>query len=325
VLWFGSAGPGIDGVALLNAVTVYTRDLRLAVEAAAPTPPPASAADAAGPASVLRARRARLGFWCAAGGARRTVVITTIDRAGRIESHTIEETPADEPDLYRAIALKLRTVVVAAVGTEVLTARGPPARPPTSSAETVNAAAESAATARPPSSAPSPRVFFSLGYLFSAPLGTAPLRSAVSGEAALRLGRAGELAFGVELAPRATANAGSGSVSVFDLPLALGARLVTRRARWAAGGGAFLAAHLLWASGVATDDGGATGSSFSVTAGVGVEALARLRLGGGFAGALRAYAEETIPNTWYLVRETPTLEIGPRVGLGLGLVFPAAF
>ena len=57
VLWFGSAGPGIDGVALLNAVTVYTRDLRLVVEAAAPTPP-AGAADAARPAAVLRARRA---------------------------------------------------------------------------------------------------------------------------------------------------------------------------------------------------------------------------------------------------------------------------
>ena len=76
-------------------------------------------------------------------------------------------------------------------------------------------------------------------------------------------------------------------------------------------------------AGTATDDGGATGSSFSVTVGAGVEALARLRLGRGFAGALRVYAEETIPNTWYLVRETPTLEIGPRVGLGLGLVFPA--
>jgi hypothetical protein len=326
VLWFGSAGPGIDGVALLNAVTVYTRDLRLAVEAADPMPPPAGAADAAGPAAILRARRARLGFWCAAEGARRTVVITTIDRAGRIESHTIEDTPADEPDLYRAIALKLRTVVVAAVGTEVLLASGrPPARPSPESVPTLTAPAESAATAGPPPSPPSPRVFFALGYLFSAPLGTAPLRSAVSGEAALRLGRAGELGLGFELAPRATANAGSGSVSVFDLPLALGARLVARRGRWAAGGGGFLAAHLLWASGVASDDGGATGSSFSVTTGVGVEALARLRLGRGFAGALRAYAEETIPNTWYLVRETPTLEIGPRIGLGLGLVFPAAF
>jgi hypothetical protein len=325
VLWFGSAGPGIDGVALLNAVTVYTRDLRLAVEAAEPTPPPAGAADVAGPAAILRARRARLGFWCVAEGARRTVVITTIDRAGRIESHTIEDTPADEPDLYRAIALKLRTVVVAAVGTEVLTARRPPARPPTDTVPTVNAAAESAAAARPPPSTTSPRIFFALGYLFSAPLGTAPLRSAVSGEAALRLGRLGELGLAVELAPRATANAGSGSVSVFDLPLSLRARLVTRRGWAAVGGGAFAAAHLLWASGVASDGGGASGGSFSATAGFGLEALARMRLGGGFAGEVRAYAEETVPNTWYLVRETPTLEIGPRLGLGLGVVFPAAF
>jgi hypothetical protein len=322
ILWFGATGPGVDGVALLNAVTVYTRDLRLAVEVADPTPPPADAADAAAPAAILRARRARLGFWCEAHADRRTIVITTVDRGARVESHAVENAAAGEPDLYRAIALKVRTVVVAAVGMEVLTAPRPPAPPEIETPPTVVATVVPLAEARPTSAPSRPALLFALGYRFSAPLGTAPLRNAAWAEAGLRLGRLAELALDVEVAPRSTGTAGAGSVSVFDLPIALAGRLVARRGRWAAGGGAFVAAHLLWASGNATDFGGAQADAFTLAGGVGLEALARVRLGGRFTGELEAYAEAGLPNTWFWVRETPTLEIGSRVGVAAGLAFP---
>jgi hypothetical protein len=321
VIWFGSTGSGIDGAALLDAVTVYTRDLRLAVEAADPTPPPTGPEGAAGPAAFLRARRARLGFWCEARAGRRTVAITTVDRAGRLESHVVEDAAADEPDLYRAIALKVRTVVVAAVGTEVLAAGGPPAPPPTENVPAVTVAAGPTDTARPTSAPIYRSPLLAIGYRFSAPLGTAPLRNAAWAEAGVRVGSAGEIAVGVEIAPRATATAADGSVSVFDLPLSLAARVVAHRPRWAAGGGAFGAVHLLWASGTATDFGGARGDAFSLAGGLGVEVLGRRELGSRVIGELRASAEALLPGTWYWVREAPTLEIGSRVGLGLGLAF----
>ena len=84
--------------------------------------------------------------------------------------------------------------------------------------------------------------------------------------------------------------------------------------------GPFVAAHLLWASADAAD--GATAASFSATAGAGAEALVRVRLSNLLGGELRAFAETPIPTTRYWVREVPTLELGPRVGLAVGLVFP---
>ena len=73
----------------------------------------------------------------------------------------------------------------------------------------------------------------------------------------------------------------------------------------------------------ATPAAGAAESSFTAAGGAGAEMLARLRLTGSLAAELRLYAEVPLPTTNYTLRGAQVVELGPRVGLGLGLAFPA--
>jgi hypothetical protein len=316
ILWFRSADTAsIDARALLDAVAVYTRDLGLAVRTAAePTAVPADAASARAAASALRAQGARLGFWCEMRVGAENAVLTVVAPDGHLELHTVERTGAQEAELYRAIGLKLRSVLVGTATPEPAPPRPPPAAPPPA------AATDSGVRAVPAAPPTAGRLFLSAGYRFSAPFDSGPLQHALAIDGALAIGRLFEIDAGTALAPKREQRVGSDAISVFDWPIMAGARVVRRGARFTVGGGVFGALHLLWAS--ATRDAMQT-SSFTIAGGAGAELLARLRLAGALAGELRLYAEVPVPTTHYFVGDVDALAIGPRAGVGLGLAFPA--
>lgn len=341
VLWLGpfDAG-GIDGRALLEAVAVYTRDLNLETRTATGIAPPAAAARAIGrdPAAgaAIRAQGARLGFWCEPAPDGQTTSLLMVDDDGRLELRVVEGA-GPGPELYRAIALKLRALLAASIGPEAPPA---PVEEPSLPPPPLGTAPVPAAPAPPPTTppsaaanvsativAPSPagesgRFFAALGYRISAPLGSGSLQQGATGEAGLRLGRAGELALGLAVETHATDTATIGTVSVFDLPIDVAARLVHRGRRVSWGGGGFVAAHLLWATANAYQ--GSRQTNFDVGSSVGLSALARGALGSSVRAEARLYLELPVPPTYYWIGQTSQiLEVGPRIGLGLALVFPS--
>jgi hypothetical protein len=64
-------------------------------------------------------------------------------------------------------------------------------------------------------------------------------------------------------------------------------------------------------------------TSFDLGGSVGLVTLVRGRLAGTVAAEARLSAELAVPGTTYWVGPTRLVELGPRVGLELGLVFPA--
>src|SRR6185312_4139085 len=213
--------------------------------------------------AARRAQGARLGFWCEPAADGQTTSLIIVDGDGRLELRVVEGA-GPGPELYRAIALKLRALLAASIGPEAPPAPveapslpppplGTPPVPPTPAPPPTappNAAATVSATivAPPPPAADSGRFFAALGYRISAPLGSGSLQQGATGEAGLRLGRAAELALGLAVETHATDTATIGTVSVFDLPIDVAARFVHRGRRVSWGGGGFLAAHLLWAT-----------------------------------------------------------------------------
>ena len=349
VLWLGPFDSGaLDGAALLEAVSVYTRDLSLETRTATDIPPPARPARDAGvdaaAGAAIRAHGARLGFWCEPAPDARTTALVIVDGEGRLEVRVVDSAGLDGPELYRAIALKLRAVLAATIGPEVAAlSGGAPRAPPSSAAPAAivppsggaTGAADAAAgggagavvVAASPVTPGAGRFFAELGYRISTPLGSGAIQQGAAGEAGAHLGRAVELALGAALETRASDSNGAGTVSLFDLPIDLEARWVwrgrgpSRFSRLSWGGGGFAAVHLSWAT--ATASTGAQQTSFALGSGVGLAALVRGALGRGIAGEARLYTELPLPSTTYWVQGTPVLDRGARVGLGLSLVFPA--
>ena len=320
VLWFRSsdAAATIDARALLDAVAVYTRDLGLTVRAAAdPAPVPADAPAAREASAALRAQGARLGFWCELRPGADVAVLTVIGTDGHLELHLVERTGAHEAELYRAIGLKLRSVLTGTAVPEP-TPVPPPAAPPPAPALAASVPTV-AARAEPPS--PARRPFVSLGYRLSSPVDNASARHALAIDARLPLGLLVEIYAGTELAARREDVVDTDTLSIFDWPLIAGARVVRRGGRATFGGGVFAALHLLWASASGTD--GMSERSFTAGGGTGAELLARLHLGGAVAGELRVYAEVPFPTTHFSLRGHEAVDLGARAGAGLGLVFPA--
>ncbi|HEY4395938.1 MAG TPA: hypothetical protein VGP64_17865 [Polyangia bacterium] len=351
LLWLGPFDTGaIDGPSLLEAVAVYTRDLNLETRTASDVPLPASAARAAGrdlaAGAALRAHGARLGFWCDPAPDGKTTTLLTVDTDGRLEARVVEAAGLDRAERNRAIALKLRAVLAATIGPEVL---APAAKTPASVAPPAEVTAvppAPIATAPQPAPAPSPaaaapvviakplplagpsRFFGVVGYRLSAPIGAGSFQQGAAGELGARLGRSAELALGAALETHATDAAGGETVSVFDLPVDVGARFMLRGPRLSFGAGGFAALHFLSASaGAAATAGTAAmaGTSFDLGGSVGLVALVRGRLAGTVAAEARFSGELAVPGTTYTVGQTHTrlVELGPRVGLDLGLVFPA--
>src|SRR5580698_5500504 len=89
ILWLGSRAPAaLDETALLQAVAVYTRDLRIAVRSEAGTaaegPLARTPAGIAQLVARLRADGARVAFWCEAGAPGGDIVLYTVDDRGAI-------------------------------------------------------------------------------------------------------------------------------------------------------------------------------------------------------------------------------------------------
>ncbi len=291
--------------------------------------------------ATLRAHGARLGFWCEPASDGKTTALIIVDGEGRLEVRVVESAGLDGPELYRAIALKLRAVLAATIGPEAAA----------SSAWGAARAAVVSGTGRG-------RGAIGQRHGTGRFSGTRRRRCAggVSGASGhgragpiLRLGRLPSL-YAAQLgsdtargrrrsgrAPRAlrsswrwgrrskrgrTDGTSAGTVSLFDLPIEVEARWVRRgRSRLSWGGGAFAAAHLSWATASAST--GAQQTSFNLGGGVGLAALVRGALGRGIAGEARLYTELPLPGTTYWVQGTPVLERGARVGLELSLVFPS--
>lgn len=341
VLWLGPFDTdAIDGPALLEAVAVYTRDLNLETRTASDIPLPASAARAAGrdatAGAALRAHGARLGFWCEPAPDGRTTTLLTVEADGRLEARLVEAAGLDRAELNRAIALKLRAVLAATIGPEVLgpaanaasaPAAPPPAAPPPTPAAPISVSAPVVAVQPPPHTRAS-RFFGVIGYRLSAPLGAGSFQQGAAGELGARFGRSLEMALGLAVQTHAFDSAGGETVSVFDVPIEIEARGMLHGPRLSFGAGGFAALHLLSASASASATAGAAamaGTSFDLGGSVGLMTLVRGRLAGTVAAEARFSAELAVPGTTYTVGQTQTrlVELGPRVGLDLGLVFPA--
>jgi len=316
ILWFRSSDAAtVDGRALLDAVAVYTRDLGLTVKAAPDfTAVPGDVPAAAAAAAALKAQGARLGFWCELRPNAELATLTVVAPDGHLELHLVERTGANEAELYRAIGLKLRSVLTGTAMPEPAIVRAPPPAPPPTPVDVGLRAA-------PAPAAPSRRPFVSLGYVLSTPVDSAAARHALAIDGALALGPWIEAHAGTELGPRLEQQVSADALSIFDWPIIAGARVVRHGPRISFGGGVFAALHLLWAS--ATPAAGAAESSFTAAGGAGAELLARLRITGSLAGELRLYTEVPVPTTHYSVRGVGAVDVGARAGIGLGLAFPA--
>ena len=354
LLWLGPFDTGsVDGPALLEAVAVYTRDLNLETRTASDIPLPSAAARAVGrdatAGAAIRAHGARLAFWCEPAPDGKTTTLTTVDVDGRLEARQVEAAGLDGAELNRAIALKLRAVLAATIGPEAVAAKpsavpGAAAPPPAPTAPEPAPATPLSAPAAPPSPPPaagapvmvaaaSPRptvapsrLFGVVGYRLSAPLGAGSFQQGAAGELGARLGRSVEVALGLAIETHATDGVGGETVSVFDLPIDVGARWMLRGPRLSWGAGGFAALHVLSASASASATASASAmatTSLDLGGSVGLVTLVRGKLAGTVAAEARLSGELAVPGTTYWVGQSQLVELGPRVSLNLGLVFPA--
>jgi hypothetical protein len=168
IVWFRSPdAAAVDGRALLDAVAVYTRDLGLTVRTAAATRPvPADAISAGDAVAALRAQGARLGFWCEMRPGADVAMLTVVAADGHLELHLVERTGAHEAEQYRAIALKLRSVLVGTAAPEPAIVVAPPPAPPAPPAPSAPAPAgpDLSLRARPPAPPPWMHLFMTIGY-----------------------------------------------------------------------------------------------------------------------------------------------------------------
>jgi hypothetical protein len=165
------------------------------------------------------------------------------------------------------------------------------------------------------------RLFTAAGYRLSVPVDGAPVRHALAVDALAALGTRFEVGLGTELGVRTQQAAGGDTVSVFGVPIRAAVHLVRRDPVLTLGAGPFVAVHLLWAN--VTTTTGSQAAPFTVAGGAGGELFARYRLTGEIAASLELFGEIAIPSTEYWVGNTPVLELGTAMGVGLGLVFPA--
>ena len=334
----------LDEGLLLDAVAIYTRDLGLSVVRVEDQPPsfliPATTDDAV---AVLRTRSARLGFWYQAAPDGRSLELFTVDGRKQMTRQPFVNDAAPGVDLYRAIALKIRVMVV---GAEAPAPPVPSAVPAGSASPGATAAGATASAAKPtggkssraaatavaerpssgpasepaPSSPASPSWLLGAGYALSLPSGSASWRHA----GALHLMRSFHAPFeaelGLELAPSDSLSASTGNLAVRDVPVRVGVRLVRRGPSWVVGLGVIAGAHLLFAHAASPD--ASTDRAWTSGAG-GLEFLARTGRHGGVAPELRLWVEAKVPHTRFLVKGgDPRFEAGSfGAGVSLGLTF----
>jgi len=374
--------------ALLDAVAIYTRDLGVTVlrsnDRRRPLAEPSALADIS---ELLRSRNARLAFWCQTRADGRSVELVVTDGRRYTTREAFERDGPAGPEIYRAIALKLRAALTgpeppspaaspnrdrgernaaqppigrgappgpegagdatsSGAGDRVRPADAPrsAARPPApriepsvpappSEASPAPALARPASPALPsetslgmgPAQSPPPHlVSLAVGYALSRPSGSAPWRNAAAIHGMASFDRRAEIDLGLEVAPAAERDVPTGFVSVTDLPLRLGARLVHRSGVYLLAAGALVGVHALFATATASSADRATESTRVLAASFGLELLARGPSVRGFAPEVRLFGEVNAPNTRFRVRGATALEPGAlTVGLGLGIAVPA--
>jgi hypothetical protein len=160
-----------------------------------------------------------------------------------------------------------------------------------------------------------------VGYALSLPSGSASWRHAAVLHATASLRRPVEAELAVELAPSDSQSGPTGSLSVVDVPLRMGVRLVRRGPSAVLGLGGFAGAHLLFAHALAAAPDTATDRTWAVTGAGGVEFMARAGQARGLVPELRVWVEAKAPRTRFLVRGAdPRFEAGSLgAGISLGL------
>jgi hypothetical protein len=117
ILYLVPTGPsGIDSRALADAVALYTRDLQLSVQQTQDDVSVPTAAAIERVTASLRARHARLAFWCVLAEDGRTVMLYTLDARGAAVTDAVNVAGLRGPDVHRAIALNLRGILTPSDG-----------------------------------------------------------------------------------------------------------------------------------------------------------------------------------------------------------------
>jgi hypothetical protein len=322
----------LDDQALLEAVTIYTRDLGLSVIARPGAPAVADAQGREQVAALLAASNARLAFWYELRGGpegREVILYTLASKPDDSSLHALRVRSPDEPGLYRALALKLRAVLTGAAASEPeepLPAAPPRAASPASPPQVDSVpprpevAAAPSLAARPATSPP--RAFVAVAYRLQLPLNPALVRHALLAEGAVPLGRRLRLHVTTELATQPTLTAPAGLATLFDWPLRVGLRVMGRRGRWSGGVGPVASLHVLLVRGVTND--GARGSARTAIAGLGAELVGMAHISAHVAAELRLLVEALVPGERFLLRGQTVLETrGVVFALGVGVVFAA--
>jgi len=344
----------VDERPLLDAVAIYTRDLGIALlqsPGAQPTSLSSAALDDV--TALLRARGARLGFWCQLAPGGRQIELVTVDPRRSVARYSFDPESASKSDLYRSIALRLRATLVGVEPTEgaagtvtagpAPTPPSPPAVPPSPARATQPAAGSgarpappAAATEPPPVGFPPPRqgrtrasdewprMFFGAGYALSYPLRTsagASARHALALDVMVATRGHLEWDFGTDLAPSSDRTSTVASISVMDIPLRLGGRWVHQSGPLTVAAGPFLGVHWLSANASAvmqTDQRTAFGAVG------GADLLVRGPVLAGFAPQARVWAEVNVPRTRFTIQGVPNYDVGAlRLGLTVEIVAPA--
>ena len=211
-------------------------------------------------------------------------------------------------------------------------AEGPIVRAPGPPAPRASAPPEAARAAPAPAPAPPPeagppsarRLFFGLGYALSFPAGGsggAQPRSALALDVMLATGPHLEWDVGTDPAPSADATSAAATLSVLDVSLRVGGRWMRPLREIVVGGGAFAGLHRLSATATA---GTMTDQRAAYAGALGLEAMARGPVVGGFAPQLRLWVEVNAPRTRFTIQGVPRYDAGPlRVGVSVEVAAPA--
>ena len=342
IVFLGGARPALDDARLLDAVAVYTRDLRLEVHRRPGAAPGEITAQSLGAVvALVRGERARLAFWYVVRPAGDTVLYTVGLDGERPLVNALPVAGGPGPELDRALALKLRAILTGAADSEPRLATPDPVVEPAKPEPAVTPSpspspSPSASPSPPPSPSPSPSPSASTpragaagaskswlgaaGYWLTVPTSGDFVRHGVALDVARRLRGAFEVHAGLEVSTGAELVGETGIGTLSDLPLRIGARVLFRRSRVAVALGPVASLHVLSASGLAREGG--RGEALRFGAGVGGELLGRVGLRGQMAAELRVLVERTLPHTRFLIEGAPLLDQGAVLfGVGVGLSF----
>ena len=350
-LFLGHADKAVvDEPLLLDAVAIYTRDLGIAL-LQAPGKQPATVSPAAidEVAARLRARGARLAFWCQLAPGGRQVELVTVDTRRSLTRASFDPDASSKSDLYRSIALRLRAILVGAEPDETApNAAAPPPNAATSVTTPGPRPAEVAKAMVAPRQAPPPRadrpadggpparqpergwatnewphLFAGVGYALSYPTGTsagAAARHALALDVMVATPGHLEWDFGTDLAPASDRTFAMATLSVLDVPLRFGGRWLHRAGPVTLATGPFVGLHWLSANASA---GAQTDHRTALGAAGGAELLARGASFAGFAPQLRLWAEVNVPRTRFTIQGVPNYDAGTlRLGLNIEVVGP---